>query len=83
MLGIPKYNPKYFSDAISFLKKNKDFLLQALDKKINSYYLQWNTEFEFHDTNECLSLTNGLDCNVMNLKRTEENKIYRRIQVKH
>lgn len=186
LLGIPNYSPKFFTKAHSFLEKNRDFLLHALNKKISSYYVQWNTdfdawnedgpivvmidetqyeftafkleeysitvqeidlskplnwydagdeiplvwrkntfdainpitgktikdiflieynfyyhnsdknepvhdkdydlvgiEFEFHDSSECLSLTNGLDCNAIHLRRTPENVMYRRINIKH
>ncbi|WP_162819922.1 hypothetical protein [Kordia sp. SMS9] len=38
-------------------------------------------EFEFHETDNCLSLTNGLDCNDINLSRIEESIMYRRIQI--
>ena len=45
MLGIPKYKPQFFSDAISFLNINKHYCESALHKTFSTYYVQWNTEF--------------------------------------
>lgn len=44
MLGIPSYKPKFHTTAESFIDEHKNVLLKLIGKKINRFWVMWETK---------------------------------------